>query len=279
MCQKKSASRFQDTQSRGGRDSVGKRRQSPPDRKGPSRPRKLPQWVYEKARALADESHIPLREAARVISGELTLKEVLIRLKKLEELHAMKRNGKLLVRFVQPVFNEVLSLDDALFQTQLVRIKNGPDYRNCFFDEFQANHQPVTLAVMSGKMTSGTITENGKYDVTLVDRNGEPSLVPKHDIKFYFPSGAKKSVMKKMQFGDASGKLETGALEDMNARIDVKAKVLLAHQIREGACTWETVEGDLLRGYIRWFGRYEVKLETTRKDTIILLRHAFKSLQ
>ncbi len=279
MCQEKSTSRVRGTQSKGNRLPAGKKGHSPPNRNGTSKPRKLPQRIYEQARVLADESHIPLREAAKVVSGELTLKEVLVRLKRLEELHAMKRDGKLLARFVKPVFNAILSLEDALFQTQLTRIKNGPDYRNCFLTEFQENQQPVTIALLSGKMVSGTVGDNGKYDVTLVDKNEEHSVIPKHDIKFYFPSQEKKSVLKKVQFGDAKGKLEPGALEDMNSRIDVKARVLLEHQTREGACTWETVEGDLIRGYIRWFGRWEVKLETTRNDTIILLRHAFKSIQ
>ena len=279
MCQEKIASRGQDTRSRGRRPSMRSKSHSNPQRKGNNRPRKLPQKVYDQARVLADESHIPLREAAKVVTGELTLKEVLVRLKRLEELHAMKREGKLLARFVKPVFNETLPLEDALFQTRLVRIKNGPDYRKCFFADFQENQQPVTIAQLSGGLASGTVEENGKYDVTLLDKKGQRLVIPKHDIKFYFPTEERKSVLKKVQFGDDKDKLEPGALEDMNARIDVKARVLLEHQVKEGVCTWETVEGDLIRGYIRWFGRWEVQLITTRNDTIILLRHAFKSLQ
>jgi sRNA-binding regulator protein Hfq len=128
--------------------------------------------------------------------------------------------------------------------------------------------------MVGGKLLQGTILESRPFDLVLRLRDSEESTtIVKHDVKFFFDASRRKHLLKSIKWGSAEELVEADHLRRVGARTDVKARILLKLQESNRAVDWRTAEGDHIRGRLEWFGRFEVKLQTSKGD-IFVLRHA-----
>jgi hypothetical protein len=243
-----------------------------PKRKG------LPPKQRAQVRELAEQSGIPTHLAAQVVTGKRTLKEVLSELQARDRVKRMAAEGTLSSAYAPQVLAGRWTLDEALFLSRLRQRKTAPDYTRCHLDDFAREDRAVGIAAVGRQLLVGRVAEARTFDLVLADREGTETTLLKHDIKFYFDAGRKKHLIKSIQWGDEGPGMDPDHLRRIRHRVDIKARHLLAAQEADKTVSWETAEADLLRGKLIWFGRYEALLQTSRGDTVVLMRHAVRSL-
>jgi hypothetical protein len=258
------------------------RPQEPQDRKKGNRlPRpSLPPAVMAQAREIAARYEFPLSQAIRIAKGELALSDAIQAVALKEKVARLKSQGQLDPRFSLAVLSGKMELDRALFETRLARRKQEADYARCHFDDYPAGGEAaVGVAAVGGRLLTGSVVEHLKYEVRLQTGQGDPELLPKHDIKLYFDAREKKNVLKVVTWGKPEQPVAAGALRDRRRRTKVKARVFLQAMEAGRAVTWTTVEEDQVRGRVVWLGRFEVVLETAKGLRVVMMRHAVRSVQ
>ncbi len=250
-------------------ESEGRRKTSPPPKK---------RDVRKKAELIVTESGIPLAEAMKVASGKETLSQVLKRLKRKEEIRLNVAQGLLHKRHVSCINKGILSMEDALMLTRLGTRKKEPDYFLCHLEEYHARGEEVTLALVQNRLLTGLLTSESPFEVGLATRDGKNHQISKHNIKFFCLARDKKGVLKGLERNPDAPSIPEDHLSKRTHRQDIRARHLLKAQEQNLNRTWITQEGDVLRGKVTWFGRFEIRIQTTRGCEVILMRHALSQL-
>ena len=262
----------------GGPQRSGGRPASSRGKPGPGKGRVPPQ-VFRQAQELVEKSGIPLKEALHVASGQKQLREVLATLRLRDELSVLERKGLLLPAYAGEVLRGNMDRETALLLTRVRLRKREPDYVACHLEQHAADEKAVTLALVGRRLVTGKVRENRQFDIALSSRDGEDLAINKHDIKFYFDAGRKKHVLKQLAWGPAGAAVVEDHLAKIASRHDIKARAYQAARDEGRVVNWRSVEHDLIRGTVVWLGRYEVVLETSKGDRIVVMRHAVDGLE
>jgi sRNA-binding regulator protein Hfq len=242
--------------------------------KGKPGPKKPDPRLKALAERISTESGIPLADARKVASGKETLADVLRRLRLKEEVARAAENQLLLTKFVGQVLAGRISLEEGLSFSRLHKRKNSPDYGRCHLADSKYQQQEVTLALVGRTLVTGTVKQESAFELVVTTREGESVQVSKHNVKFFFAAEDKKVLLKNMERRPDVPPVETDFLAHRRNRKDYKAVGLLAREDRKQTTQWTTVEGEVLRGTVEWFGRFEIRFKTTRGAEVILMRHA-----
>ncbi len=243
----------------------------------PRKRKKLPPKVLSEARALAGKWQLPIQTAVQIAQGHRDLSDVVQRQLLVERLAVLVQRGELREDLAPQVVAGRYTLEHALFHTRLRQRKRAPDYTRSFLDDLARDEAPVALALLGCRLEQGVVAASRPFDLTFVTRGGDELLVQKHDIKFFFDARLRKHLVKTVRWGRDSQQMPAGTLGKVGARTDIKARELLSALEGDRSVDWRTVEGDVLRGRVQWFGRYEAILRTTKGD-VTVLRHAAVSL-
>lgn len=260
-------------------DMNRRNRNKPPRPPGSRPPRPAPNRFDRRRRAeeIAQSSGIPLEKAAQVAAGKLSLPEVLKRMRLEEEVQRLHEEGKLRDCHLQQVLSGTMDVPKALFLARLDHKKHEPEYLRSSLPELLAQETEVTLASLGGRLLTGRLLNEEAYEVTLKTREGETVTLPKHDIKFFLKAEERKLVLKHLERKDDIALLAPETLRSRARRNDYRARSLLLKMESGEPLNWITVEGDVLRGTVLDFGRYEVRVKTSRGAELYLLRHALLS--
>lgn len=237
----------------------------------------MPPDLLAKARALSGKWKLPIQTAVQIAKGNRSLSDVLEKEQLKERVAGLVQRGELYEGYGGQVVAGSWPMERALFLTRLRERKQAPDYMRCYLDDYARDRRPAALALLGNELLQGTVLDSRPYDITFETQDGESLDVSKHDIKFYFDARRKKHLLKTVRWGDKEASRARGSLARVGTREDVKARDLLELQEGERAIGWSTVEGDVLRGLVTWFGRYEVVL-TSPKGEIVALRHGVASI-
>lgn len=233
----------------------------------------------KKARELHEQSGLPMRWAVKVASGQMSLGQAVKELQERDRVARLVEQGKLLPGMAAAVTGGNCTLEEGLKTTALKRRKQEKDYQKSHLTDFAASHAAVTLALVSGRLVTGTLTRDEPFAVAVQDREGQVTDADKHDVKFFFKAGDRKKVFKNIKTGTAAQLLEPGALKERKARKKLKARNFVGPLEEGRTVAWTTVEGDVIRGKVVWFGRFEVILETGNGIPVYIMRHAFAAME
>lgn len=226
------------------------------------------------AERISAESGIPLSDARRVASGKEALADVLRRLRLIEEVARAAEKQLLLKKYVGQVLAGRFSLEEGLARSRLSKRKNSPDYGRCHLADGKMPQQEVTIAMVGRSVLTGIVTRESPFDLVVTTREGESVEVSKHNMKFYFAAADKKAILKNLERRPDFPEVEPDFLANRRNRRDYKAAGLLAREESKQTTSWTTVEGEILKGTVEWFGRFEIRFKTTRGIEVILMRHA-----
>jgi hypothetical protein len=228
---------------------------------------------------LRERFGMPPDLARAVARGGLDLSSALKTMQLREVAEKLVADGCISLEEARSVERGRKNLEDVIFSSRVRAVKRSPDYTRSLLSHWSIEERSVVLAVMGGGLHQGALSAETQYQIE-INTTEDLVSVEKHDLKFFFESKSRKRLLKRgIKWGPDDLRLAPGALQSFNSRADIKARQLLEVQDSERVVTWVTVEGDRLRCRIRSFGRYEVRTETPQGLEVILMRHAFRSLE
>lgn len=246
-------------------------------RKGPGS--KPGTHILDQAREVHEKSGLPMRWAMKVAKGEMPLAEAVKSLQKRDRIQRMVDNGELEQGHAASILAGRHTLEEGLRATRLRRRKRAEDYQKSHLQELAGSGSTVTIALIGNRTVSGLVASHEPFTVTLTDKDGQSVEIDKHDIKFFFRNQDRKRAVRSVRWGDPEQALQPGALSTRKEREKIKARALLAAEEGGQMLRWTTVEHDVLRGRIGWFGRFELVLQTSRDVPIYVMRHAYSVVE
>jgi len=226
---------------------------------------------------LKNRYEMPHSVAIRVVTGELSLVDAIKYMQRRERVAALVGQKKINKEEASRILSGVSTLDEVAFHRRVVMYKRKPEYMASVLNGLEGTQH--FFALVSGGRAQGTVKKIEKYTFVVEGADGELEF-DKHDVKVVFPVSDKKKLMKRgIQWGAPDRRVEEGFLGKFANRRDIKARHLLRALEAETVVTWETIEGDRVRGIVQEFNRFEVVMKTTRGPIVYLMRHAVGAME
>jgi sRNA-binding regulator protein Hfq len=148
------------------------------------------------------------------------------------------------------------------------------NYEVSVFDTAMASGKPWELHLHGHRTIRAIVLENRKWDVTADVIGQEREEIQKIQVKYLYPAEASDSIkpMVKMDKNVESLKLEP--LFNPRKRYFVKNKSLYPLMKEKEVVLFTLIEGEVLRGIITDFSRYDVALSLKGGIPVTILRHS-----
>lgn len=147
-------------------------------------------------------------------------------------------------------------------------------YEISVFDTAMASGKPWALHLHGRRVLVGVVLENRKWDITLdVAGEGKEEL-QKIQVNYLYPAELRESVKSLIK---SDKKVESMNLEPILApgkRYFVKNKTLFPLMKEKEVLLFTLLDGEVLRGLVTDFSRYEITLSMKGGVLVTLLRHS-----
>ena len=150
---------------------------------------------------------------------------------------------------------------DSIFERE-----NGSDSVWCLF-------------LHDGRCVTGTISENEKYEFVLTDAEGAAEKIHKVNVSFLCREQDRSDVIKQMKARQVEEDKIEGPHFSPRYRHHVKNKSLYPLMNRREVLFFKMLGGQVLRGVVTEFSRFEVFLNMKRGVPVVILRHAVLDLR
>jgi hypothetical protein len=153
------------------------------------------------------------------------------------------------------------------------------NYEVSVFDTAIASAKPWEMHLHGRRTIMATVLENRKWDVTLDVVGKEKEELQKIQVKYLYPADLSESVkpLVKLDKGVESLKLEP--ILSPHKRYFVKNKTLFPLLKEKEVLIFTLLEGEVLRGIVTDFSRYDVTLSLKGGLAVTILRHSICDLR
>jgi len=152
-------------------------------------------------------------------------------------------------------------------------------YRESIFDQLLAGQQKFVLHCHGREILRGTVVANDPFDVLFKEDQKGPIEINKLQIKFLFEASAEASVNKLLKVEPDIRKRNLEPILRPGSRNHVKNKTLFPIMRERRVVFLTTLEGDLIRGLVTSFNRYEITIKLKDGTPVVVLRHAVFDLR
>jgi hypothetical protein len=230
-----------------------------------------------KAHTLAKEKGIPLAHAHRIVQGRATLNEVLKALMRQERFERLVKHDGLDPSLAGQVASGHLSKERAQVVTKIRRFRKYPlDHDALKVGELDKGK--VLIGLFERGWLVGTITVARVYDFDFVaDGASEPETLLKHNVKLVAAAGDADIVRAAMGADEAIKAAGLAATIDRTERVRPSDDRLLSVVEADKPIALTLRDGDVIRGEIVSFGRWDVALqvgEGEHRPVVQVLFHA-----
>ncbi len=143
-------------------------------------------------------------------------------------------------------------------------------YEASAFDQALSSGEVWILYCHGLKTFRGIIKKNEKYDVTVEDVSLGEQGIRKVEIKYLYPE-SKESLVTKLIKRDE--KILHPPIEEKARRRHIKNKTLFPLMKNREVVFLQTLEGELIRGLVDEFSRYEIVVKLKNGAPVTVLRH------
>ena len=153
------------------------------------------------------------------------------------------------------------------------------NYEVSVFDTAMASRKPWDLHLHGRRVLRGLVLENGKWDITLEIAGKEKEEVQKIQVNYLYPAELGESVRPLIK---TDKKVESMNLDPILAprkRYFVKNKTLFPLMKEKEVLLFTLLDGDVLRGIVTDFSRYDVTISMKGGVLVTILRHAVYDLR
>lgn len=230
-----------------------------------------------KAKELVQQG-VPAAMAAAVAQGRLSLNEALEKLARRSEVDRLMRKHDLTRAVATQIVMGHADLDAFLQRRKLEAHVADNGQRSCL-DEARASGRLLALQVVGQRRVTGVVTEVGPYEVTVRDEAGAEVKLHKLEIKCAWYADDYKKVRKALRRDKALTDSPKEIARRPQDRYGLSDKRLFRFHDEGTQVDATLVEGEVIRGAIMWFGRYEFAIGVKGESEIVVFRHALADLR
>lgn len=247
-----------------GRDPT---RRAPPKKKKPLDPK-----IKKRAEELTAMG-MPFQMAMAVAHGRLDLSLALERMAQKDRVGKLMRDYDLSRALATQVAMGHADLELVLMRRRLQEHREENRDRTCLQEGAE-----LTLALTGGTALTGQILEVVPYTFRIQERKGAPEELHKLRVKFAYEPSAWKVVKKAIKVDKRLADAAREPAVRPQDRYSCSDKRLFTYLDSEREVVVTTVEGDVLRGVVAWFSRYEFGLRLKGDVEVTVFRHALQDI-
>jgi hypothetical protein len=152
-------------------------------------------------------------------------------------------------------------------------------YEKSIFEQAKDSGQPWEFHIHGGRIIRGKILENPTYDLKMdIEGNGE-QVLPKVEVKLVYPVNLSESVGPLIKTDEGVRALGLGPILAPRMRNFVKNKSIYPLMKDKEVVFFTLLEGEIIRGLITGFSRYEITMSLKNGNPVTILRHSIYDLR
>ncbi len=152
-------------------------------------------------------------------------------------------------------------------------------YNRSIFDQALDLKQPREFHLHGYRMARATVLENLTYDLKVDIQGQGEEVLPKIQIKFLYPADVAESVRPLIKIDERVKALGLGPILSPTGRYFIKNKSIFPLMKERHVVFFTSLEGEIIRGIIAGFNRYEITLNLKGGIPITILRHSVYDLR
>ena len=152
-------------------------------------------------------------------------------------------------------------------------------YNSSIFDQPLDLKQPWEFHLHGHRVARATILENLTYDLKVDIKDQGEEVLPKIQIKFLYPSDVAESVRPLIKIDEKIKALGLGPILLPARRYFIKNKSILPLMKKRPVVFFTLLEGEIIRGVIAGFNRYEITVNLKGGIPVTILRHSVYDLR
>lgn len=146
-------------------------------------------------------------------------------------------------------------------------------YQDSVFAAAHASGAPWTLHLHGSRVVTCAVRDVSRYEIALVDA-GAAEQISKHAVQFLYPADRAAAVAPLLKVDAKVRQRRLEPILTVNQRHHVKNKSLFPLMMEKTVVFFTTLGGDVLRGLVDGFTRYEITVKLKGGVAVTLLRHA-----
>lgn len=147
-------------------------------------------------------------------------------------------------------------------------------YERSVFDQACASHMPWTLHLHGQRIVPASIVENRRYELTVAIANARPEELPKIQVKFLYPVELLAALRTLIKVDKKVAGLGLAPVPEPGKRYFVKNKTLFPLMKDKQVVFFTLLEGEVIRGIIADFSRYDITVHLKGGTPVVILRHS-----
>jgi hypothetical protein len=152
-------------------------------------------------------------------------------------------------------------------------------YSLSVFDQAVQSKEPWQIHLHEHRIIKAEITENLKYDIKWFISGEGDILLPKVQIKLIYPEALSDRVANGLNTDQKVKGLGLEPILPPGKRYHVKNKTLFPLMKERTVVFFTLLEGEVIRGIITGFSRYEIAVNLKGGTPVTILRHSIYDLR
>jgi len=147
-------------------------------------------------------------------------------------------------------------------------------YEFSVFDQAAAGRDTWMLYLHGEDLKGVTIVKNRKFEIDFSLSDGTQRSTEKHNIKFLFKAGLASEIQPLIQINEQVKAQKLEPILKPRKRYHIKNKTLYVAMKDREVLIFTLLGGEVLRGLVEGFSRYEIYLKLKGGRPVTILRHA-----
>jgi hypothetical protein len=152
-------------------------------------------------------------------------------------------------------------------------------YSKSIFEQIVDSGEPWEFHLHGRRTIKGRALENLTYDLKMETEAQQEQVLPKVEIKLLYPALLDESVQPLIKIDEQVLKRGLGPILSPRHRYFVKNKSLFPLMKDQEVVFFTLLEGELIRGIITGFNRYEITVSLKGGIPVTILRHSIYDLR
>ncbi len=152
-------------------------------------------------------------------------------------------------------------------------------YHLSVFDEVLESKETWEFHLHNHRMVGARVKENLTYDVRLDIEGGGEELMPKTDVKLLYRQESSESVRPLLKTDKKVRELGLEPIIPPSKRHHIKNKSLFPLMKERQALFFTLLEGEIIKGIVAGFSRYEITVNLKGGIPVTILRHSIYYLR
>jgi len=153
------------------------------------------------------------------------------------------------------------------------------NYSNSIFDHAFESKETYEFHLHGHRIVKATVIENLKYDLALHTAETKEVHLPKTDVKLVYPAALSDTVRPLLKADPKVRDLRLEPIISARKRNHIKNKSLYPLMKERRVAFFTLMEGEVVKGLITGFTRYEITVSLKGGTPVSILRHAVYDLR